>query len=445
MDYRAEYTLFQRNTYGIIQCLHGIQGLQIQASGSRILPFFKGHLGPILEHFNPAFMNRSLQKTNETLIRMYATQIAQQGVWHLQKTIAKLITESLYVNLNMRDKKYIIQGTISKAKKHFGPKLSPTTINNFMLCVENLWENHKCNQQIVEYLRDERGPDWFRAEFSDYLPNVINIPKKANVGLKDTTPNSNKPHQSLSQFPKEYGNLNFRPKRVYNNTKPNQRGPTHQYRTTATSANKDNQHTNTTTNTPNRKTTTEVTCEYYAKKRQQDSEHYIRDHPKQSEAIRLINDYIDKCVEPDYTKEKLFQCMLDLFKNRFISVFLDCSGETVFSVTDPAHLTYHHVSEKIETTIKRIINELPGIKRTPINPPTSGTPQITPEPRTFQRPSATSNFNTTSSPTNTVSSITQPSLIPQDHTDFCLTHTPAMTDIGHFERQNINKNVKVFG
>ena len=306
MDYHAEYTLFQRNTYGIIQCLHGIQGLQSQASGSKILPFFKGHLEPILEHFNPAFMNRTLQRTNETLIRMYTSQIAQQGIWHLQKTIAKLITEILHSNLHMRDKNYITQGTISKAKKHFGTKLSPTTITNFRQCVENLWENHKCNQQIIEYLHEERGPDWFRVEFRDYLPNVNNLPRKINTGLKQTVHNSNKPHQLFLQFPREYGNLNLRPKHV-NNKKSNQPGSSHQHTTNLTSKNKDNQrtnnkdnqHTNTTTNTPNRKTTTEVTCEYYTKKRQQDSEHYIRDHPKQIEAIRLINDYIDKCVEPD--------------------------------------------------------------------------------------------------------------------------------------------------
>lgn len=71
------FTHQQTNTYGILQCLHGIQGLQTQASSARILSFFKGHLEPLLVHFNPAFMTNHLRNTNESLLRQYATQIAK--------------------------------------------------------------------------------------------------------------------------------------------------------------------------------------------------------------------------------------------------------------------------------------------------------------------------------------------------------------------------------
>ena len=165
---------------------------------------FKGHLDPILEHFNPAFTNRFLlEMVHERVLKTYSSQIAQQGIWHLQKTIAKLIAEILYLQLTMKDKKYIVQGTIMKAKKHFGPKLLHTTINNFYQCIDNLWENHKSNQQIISHLREDLGPNWFREEFKEYSPNTYNPPKKNNVSLQDfvKTTNSKNPHWENSHFP----------------------------------------------------------------------------------------------------------------------------------------------------------------------------------------------------------------------------------------------------
>lgn len=103
----------------------------------------------------------------------------KQGIWHLQKVIAKLIEEIMDVNLSLRDKRFIVQGTISKAKKHFGTKLLQVTLNNFIRSIDDLWENFKCNKEMSTLFTEEYGLDWFNKEFGEYHP--FNTTRHTNV------------------------------------------------------------------------------------------------------------------------------------------------------------------------------------------------------------------------------------------------------------------------
>ena len=377
MDYHTQYALFQRNSYGIIQCLHGIQGLQMQAAESRILPFFKSHLDPLLQHFNPAFTNRTLQRTNEILLTRYASQIATQGIWHLQKTIAKLITEIIYLDLHQSDKSFIMRGAITKAKSHFGRKLQYTTIKEFTSCIHNLWENFKCNNSMLDYWREQHGPDWINIEFRDYTPNVTNSPLgKRPISTSAPRPSSYQITEQTS-IPREYGNFHLSP----NKTRKTKRTSSHNKRRLLDYSpnlpshpeHLHNQHSNAvniqtttrhSTHTIREAPTSKTTSDHYCHKLKGDYESYIRRYPQQKIVVTLIYNYIEKCVESDYYKEKLFNCMLKLFNDNSLSVLLDFSGDTMFSTTDLSKLTFKHVSAGVQTDIIRLLNNLPGIKPT---------------------------------------------------------------------------------
>lgn len=376
MDYQSEYRLFQRTSYGILQCLQGIKSLEPQTKEVKILPFFHTHLRPLMDNFRSAFMTNSLHRTNIQLIHTYASRIAQDSVWHLQKTICGFIKDIVYSRLNMEDKVYIINGSIRQAKSKYGRRLVRSTISEFQNCMDNLWENMKTNECILMQMKENKGIQWFREQFQEYLSTddeLLDARYPNRTTPTDCCNSNNEPFHRDNTSIQEFGITTFErgKRRNFKGTLPVSRTKSSTYKSKDT-----HKETSRTIHEHTGKINTVIS------KRNQISESFVRANPKQAETVRRLNLFVEQMLTSPEAQFQFLECLLDLFKTGVISVIFDFTDTMLFQILDRGRLTFHCDNVRMQTKIMHLLHHLPGTTSLTTQTPSTPTSDLSTRTRT---------------------------------------------------------------